>query len=141
MKRLLILALLISLAFPKATNEELIKDIKQSLMAPCCWSGTVYDHGHSKVESEIEEFVEQGKSKDQIMKYFANVYGERILAIPVARGFNLFAWIVPVIIAGIGIFILIMFIRSPKSKEPKIISQNDGVLYSDEIEKELAEMD
>jgi len=34
-------------------DELLIKDLEKSLMAPCCWSGTVADHGHEQMETEI----------------------------------------------------------------------------------------
>ncbi len=141
MKKMILLFTLLSLVFAKDSNEEIAKDIKESLMAPCCWSGTVYDHGHSQMEEEIDAFVAEGRSKDDILQYYVGMYGERILAIPVASGFNLFAWIAPVIILGIGLFILIMFIRSPKKSDPKTISRDDGIPHSDQIEKELAEMD
>ncbi len=141
MKKLFFMILCVGLLLAKSDNDALIKDIKQSLMAPCCWGGTVYDHGHSQMETEIEEFVAQGKTKDQILNYYVGLYGERILAIPVASGFNLFAWIAPIVIGGIGIFILIMFIKTPKEAEPKTVVQESNVPFNDEIEKELAEMD
>ena len=44
-------------------QDELIMDIEKSLMAICCWSGTVYDHGNSDMEAEIATQVKSGKSK------------------------------------------------------------------------------
>lgn len=141
MKRIIIAAIFMSFLFPKTSNDELVIDIERSLMSPCCWSGTVYDHGNSKMEAEIESFVEQGKTKDQILDYYVGLYGERILATPVASGFNLFAWIAPIVIAGIGIFILVMYIRSPKETQPDVVLESDEIPYSDQIEKDLEEMD
>ena len=118
-----------------------IKELKQSLMAPCCWSGTVFDHGHTQMEEEIEAFVKAGKSKDEILAHYVEQYGEKILATPVAQGFNLFAWIAPFMIAGIGIFILVMFIRNPKSSDQTLVKDEDEIPFDKQIEKELKEFD
>jgi cytochrome c-type biogenesis protein CcmH/NrfF len=123
------------------SDDALIKDLEQSLMAPCCWSGTVFDHGHTQMEEEIESFVKAGKSKDEILAHFVEQYGEKILASPVAHGFNLFAWIAPLMIAGIGVFILVMFIRNPKSSGRTTAKDDKEILFDKEIEKELKEFD
>jgi cytochrome c-type biogenesis protein CcmH/NrfF len=123
------------------SDDALIKDLEQSLMAPCCWSGTVFDHGHTQMEEEIESFVKAGKSKDEILAHFVEQYGEKILAAPVAKGFNLFAWIAPLMIAGIGVFILVMFIRNPKSSGRTTAKDDKEILFDKEIEKELKEFD
>lgn len=141
MKRVILLGILLSFAFPRETNEALIKDIKQSLMAPCCWSGTVFDHGHSKMEAEIQTMVEQGKTKEQILNYYVNEYGERILAIPVASGFNLLAWLAPIIIAGVGILVLVLFLRTPKKIPVVVERKKSKIPYDDEIENELRKLD
>ena len=141
MKRIIIAAIFMSIIFPKTSEEELVIDIERSLMSPCCYSGTVYDHGNGKMEREIEGFVAQGKTKDQILDYYVGLYGERILASPVATGFNLFAWIAPIVIAGIGIFILVMYIRSPKEEQPEVIPTSKEIPFSDQIEKDLEDMD
>ncbi|SVC93526.1 uncharacterized protein METZ01_LOCUS346380, partial [marine metagenome] len=43
-------------------KSKLISDIEQSLMATCCWSGTVYDHGNKEMEIEIAGMVQAGKT-------------------------------------------------------------------------------
>ena len=86
-------------------QEELIMDIEKSLIAVCCWSGTVYDHGNSDMETIIASMVQSGNTKSEIMNHFLNQYGERVLAIPVMSGFNILAWIVPILIGLIGILI------------------------------------
>ncbi len=122
-------------------NKELIKDIEKSLMAPCCWSGTVDDHGHSQLEEEIAAFVNEGKTKQEILNYYVNTYGERILAVPVATGFNLFAWITPILIGLAGIVIIILYLKTSRSRVPVQINENKDILFSDQIERELKELD
>ncbi len=113
-------------------------------MAPCCWSGTVYDHGHSKLEQEIQAMVESGRTKDQIMNHYVKIYGERILAVPVAQGFNIMAWLAPIIIAIIGITFLALYLKESKSKSLELNSTDKGdvsIPYNEQIEKELKQLD
>ncbi|MEE8437443.1 MAG: cytochrome c-type biogenesis protein CcmH [Candidatus Neomarinimicrobiota bacterium] len=131
----------IMLAFLQASdNKVLIKDIEQSLMAPCCWSGTVYDHGHSELEAEIAAFVKAGKTKAEIIDYYEQKYGERILAVPVAKGFNLLAWLAPVFIGVIALGVIFMYVKTNAGKKEEIQLEKD-VLHSEQIERELKELD
>jgi len=141
MKSLLTILLVFSVISARDDQQELVKDIEQSLMAPCCWSGTIYDHGYPEIEKQIEEFVAEGRTKKEILDYYVGLYGERILAVPVASGFNLFAWIAPVIIAGIGILILVLYLRLPKRPPAQVKTSGTDIPFDDEIEKELKELD
>ena len=143
MKKIILLKFC-SLVFGSINQQELIKDIEKSLMAPCCWSGTVNDHGHSELEQEIQSMVESGQTKDQIMNHYVRIYGERILAIPVAQGFNIMAWLAPIIIAIIGITFLVLYLKSSTSKSLELDSISTGdesIPYNEQIEKELKELD
>jgi|TARA_B100000809_G_scaffold165448_1_gene162713 cytochrome c-type biogenesis protein CcmH/NrfF len=140
MKKLLPILILLSLAWADEKGK-LIDDLEQSLMATCCWSGTVYDHGNKEMEIEIAGMVNTGKTKTEILDYYKGKYGERVLAIPVAEGFNYFAWIAPIFMGLLGITIIFVYIRTTK-ETPAIIETLDAtVTYSDQIERELKEMD
>ncbi len=140
MKKLLPILILLSLAWADEKGK-LIDDLEQSLMGPCCWSGTVYDHGNKEMEIEIAGMVNTGKTKTEILDYYKGKYGERVLAIPVAEGFNYFAWIAPIFMGLLGITIIFVYIRTTK-ETPAIIETLDAtVTYSDQIERELKEMD
>jgi len=140
MKKILPILILLSLAWADEKGK-LIEDLEQSLMATCCWSGTVYDHGNKEMEIEIAGMVNTGKTKTEILDYYKGKYGERVLAIPVAEGFNYFAWIAPIFMGLLGITIIFVYIRTTK-ETPAIIETLDAtVTYSDQIERELKEMD
>jgi cytochrome c-type biogenesis protein CcmH len=141
MKKLVLILTAVNLIHAVDNQETLILDIKKSLIAPCCWSGTVYDHGHQQMEDEIEAFVKEGRSKEEILDHYVAQYGERILASPIAKGFNLFAWIVPALILGVGLFIIIMYIRSPREEPKKGSVKTTKTPYDDQIEKELESFD
>ena len=123
-------------------KSELIIDIEKSLMATCCWSGTVYDHGNKEMEIQIAGMVDQGKTKTEIINFYTDKYGERVLSIPVAQGFNVFAWLTPLFFGFLGLFIIYKYMRTSKAEMRLIInSTNSKVKYNDEIERELKELD
>lgn len=143
MKQIILFLSVLSLAWASDVQENLIKDLEQSLIAPCCWSGTVYDHGHPEMEKEIRQMVESGQTRQEIIDHFLARYGERILASPVASGFNLMAWITPIIIGLIGIAVFLNYLRTPKAvAASKSKPKSDlKIPYDDQIERELKALD
>jgi cytochrome c-type biogenesis protein CcmH len=85
--------------------------VEEQLMAPCCFGSTVATH-HSAAANEIRDHVRslaaQGATEQQILDEYLERYGERILAQPVARGFNLLAYWIPVVglLCGTGVVVL-----------------------------------
>ena len=121
---------------------DLATDIKRSLISPCCWAGTVYDLDHNpEMEELINQFISQGKTKQEILKYYIGLYGERILAVPIAKGFNIMVWVTPILAGMIGITFLFFFLRTPNDIPSSVISAPSEVAFDDEIEKELQKMD
>jgi cytochrome c-type biogenesis protein CcmH len=57
------------------------------------------------IKAQVMEKLNRGQSKEEIIGYFVNLYGEKILSAPTKRGFNLTAWILPffAIVSGGGI--------------------------------------
>ncbi len=122
------------------SNNELEIEIKQSLVSPCCWAGTIYDLDHNpEMESKITELINSGYNKNQVLDYFVDIHGERVLAVPKAEGFNTLVWIIPILVfIGSLVFLSIIF---SKQKRIKRVSNHKPVLvHDDEIEKELSEM-
>ena len=140
MKKLILIIFILSLVWADEKSD-LIMDLEQSLMATCCWSGTVYDHGNKEMEIEIAGMVNTGKTKTEILDYYKGKYGERVLAVPVAEGFNYFAWIAPIFIGLLGLTIILIYIKTTKETPPIVESTDDSIAYSDQIERELKEMD
>jgi cytochrome c-type biogenesis protein CcmH len=145
MNRRVILTLLV-LPFALLMGQEkeaLVKDLKQNLMAPCCWSGTVADHGNPEMEARIREMVERDLTRQQVLDIFVAEYGERILATPVAKGFNLMVWVAPVVVFLLGISILVNYQKhKAPALSPAVVAETPGQIpFDDLIEKELKEME
>ena len=140
MRILTILTSLSALVF--ATDKsELILDIEKSLMASC-FHGTVYEHGNKEMEEQIASFVNAGRTKDYIINFYTNKYGERILAMPEAEGFNMFAWLAPIMIFILGGMVMFAYFKnSPQTVLDVPVSKKENVRFSDEIEAELKDLD
>jgi cytochrome c-type biogenesis protein CcmH len=102
-------------------TEETAKEIEAMLIAPCCWSQPVsqhYSEAADQIRREVREFLTAGKSKEEILDYYASKYGERILASPRPRGFNLLAYVLPWVFLLAGMTIVVTFLKRQKSSLP-----------------------
>ncbi len=123
------------------------REIEDNLIAPCCWSQPVsqhYSEAAEKIRQEVRRMVASGKTRDEIMDHFVAQYGEKILATPRPKGFNVLAYILPwgSLLLGAGfVLVLIHKIRSsvpaPESSTPP---PPDSHYYS-VIEKEMKELE
>ncbi|MFZ3062819.1 MAG: cytochrome c-type biogenesis protein CcmH [Actinomycetota bacterium] len=98
----------------------------------------------TKVKDTIRKRIVAGASLDQILDEFVEAYGEKVLAEPRRKGFNLLAWLIP--IAGIGfsggaIFYLVRkwSKETPKRKKKALADKTLAKKYQKRLEKDLEE--
>ncbi|MFQ5834495.1 MAG: cytochrome c-type biogenesis protein CcmH [bacterium] len=96
----------------------------------------------------IGEKIAQGETKDQIIGYFVVQYGEKVLAAPTKKGFNLTAWIIPfvAIFIGAGIIYLIVtkWVLQGKIRQQDMRKTHPPPIedkYSEKLKKELEEFE
>jgi cytochrome c-type biogenesis protein CcmH len=51
---------------------------------------------------EIDRMIGEGKTRAQIIAFYRNQYGEKVLSAPTTEGFNLLAWTMPFIALALG---------------------------------------
>src|SRR5689334_3855145 len=89
---------------PTAQEQE-ARDIARQLQCPICENNSVLDSPSDLARDmrvQISEQLSQGKSRDDIFRYFVDRYGEGVLREPPKAGFALLVWIGPVIALGIA---------------------------------------
>jgi cytochrome c-type biogenesis protein CcmH len=145
----LLLALMLATPVWGQTLEEKAREIEGKLMAPCCWSSPVSQH-YSQAAEDIRRGVRgmlaSGKSEQEILDYYVSVYGERILASPRPRGFNLLAWVLPAIFFIAGVLFLAFLLRRWTRQKPPLASEGSPELQLDErcrirLEEELRDFE
>ncbi len=78
--------------------------IEDKLMAPCCYGSTLAEHYSGpadEMRAEIRALLAAGRSEREILDHFLARHGDRILAAPAARGFNLVVYGVPVLLLAV----------------------------------------
>ena len=73
------------------TIDDQVREISHLLMCPVCQGQTVEESNSDLAEDMrriIRKRLEQGESKEEIIAYFVDRYGETILAAPPAKGTN-----------------------------------------------------
>jgi len=135
------------LAIPQNT-EETAREIERSLIAPCCWSQPVaqhYSEAADQIRKEVRELLAAGKSKQEILDYYVSRYGERILASPRPRGFNLLAYVLPAVFlfSGTGVVVLYLRKQTMRSADQSLSTRAEPLLderYASRVERELREL-
>src|SRR3990172_4642812 len=87
------------------TDDEVNRIAKQ-LYCPVCHN-TPLDVCETKAcqdwRAQIRDQLAAGWSEQAILDYFVTQYGERVLAEPQRGGFTSLVWILPMIVAGVGL--------------------------------------
>lgn len=130
--------------------DDQVREISHALMCPVCRGQTV-DESNSELAKDMREVIkrklQQGESKEEIMAYFVERYGERILGAPPVKGTNWLIWLLPGIALMAGGTGIAVFLRRSKgekkefggsSEEPIVQTERE---YADRLEKELKEFE
>lgn len=116
-KILIVSLALTNVAIAAQTPAQIEKDIGNKVYCLC---GCVTTLNHCpmqfcEVKEKMHEIIradlKQGKTEPEILQDLVNHYGEKVLAAPPAKGFNLTAWILPGIGLLIGLFLAITIVR------------------------------
>ena len=102
-----------------ALDQRMIR-IADQLQCPIC-EGQSVAFSSSQLAGEMRvvilEKLQAGESEAQIMQYFVDRYGIRILREPPKQGLNLWLWIIPIMGFGIGIAGLLWKLRQMASAQ------------------------
>ena len=133
-------------------NEEALqkaaREIYGLIMCPLC-AGQTIAQSSNETSSQMRDLVlkklRQGETKEEILQYFESRYGERILAKPNKKGFNLLLWFFPfvfVALAAIAIYFLIRRWSARVQMTPAGDLDEDQLSeYKERLEKELKQFE
>jgi cytochrome c-type biogenesis protein CcmH len=85
-----------------------LNEIESEVMCPVC--GTLLELAESpqatREKAFVEKLVKQGQSKDEIKEALVTQYGDAVLAEPKGSGFNLSAYVVPIVAFVVAVILL-----------------------------------
>jgi len=162
LKQRLVLALMIALAGfftfavvyaqgggPAFPTDDDVNRVAQKLYCPVC-PNTPLDVCETQAckdwRAQIKDELSQGWSEQRIIDYFVAQYGQRVLAEPQRSGFTSLVWLLPVISALLGLWIVYEILKGwRKSRRAYQPAPGPRVAIPPEvlerIERELRETD
>ena len=129
--------------------DEQAQAINKVLMCPVCPSETI-DQSQVKLAEQMRTIVRErlveGESREQILQFFVDRYGESVLAAPPKEGFNLLVWLMPPVgmLAGAALLYVTLWAmrRRPTEDTESMVPMNvsdDELLrpYLEQVDREL----
>ncbi len=121
---------------PSVAQASLQSEIENGILCTCGCANMVLDSCEcgtaGEMKATIKKMIENGMNKDMILQDYVEKHGQKILSAPSKDGFNLVAWITPILGMVIVGGLLIVFLRKWTNRNP----DDDEYVYYDEIEDE-----
>jgi cytochrome c-type biogenesis protein CcmH len=138
-----------------ASYEAEAREIETLLIAPCCWRQPISDHQSEiagEMKDDIRKMLDEGKQRQEILDFYVDQYGARILSIPPQEGFNRMSFLMPVFFVLAGLVVVGLLLKKWGAARHTAVAAPAGAgaptappALDDEmsrrIQKELDEMD
>ena len=119
------------------------REVAGALMCPICQNLSAAD-SPSELAEQMRQVVRAklaaGESREQILAYFVDRYGEEVLIDPPKRGFNLFIWVVPpLLLVGFAV-VLWRTVRRWRSRAPADaapVAESDRGRYAERLRRDV----
>ena len=134
---------------PVAYDEAEAYAIDGMIMCPVCPAETI-DQAQVPIARQMRAMVRaqlaEGATREEILDFFADRYGQDILAAPPKSGFNLVAWVVPFVGMAVALAAGLVVLRSMSARPvgqiptaPQVADSGDGLdPYLAMVDQELA---
>jgi cytochrome c-type biogenesis protein CcmH len=123
--RLLAVALAaLALAAPAVASEQhpTLAELEGQLMCPICEGETLAQSDSpaaQQIKAEIRTRIAAGDTRSEIKRRLVGEWGKRILAAPPREGFDLLAWVLPIVgVLGGAVVIGLLAWRWSRTREP-----------------------
>jgi cytochrome c-type biogenesis protein CcmH len=108
-------------ARPAAVSEQQVYDVASELRCVVCQNLSVADSPSemaAQMRAIVRERLAAGESPAQVRAYFVDKYGDWILLAPPRRGFTLLVWVVPYVMALLGIVLVAVIVTRWTRRRP-----------------------
>ena len=126
-------------ARPAAVSEAQVYDVASELRCVVCQNLSVADSPSEmagQMRAIVRERLAAGESPAQVRAYFVERYGDWILLAPPRRGFTLLVWVVPYVVAVLGIALVAVLVTRWTRRRPAAPPPVDAAMR-ERIRREL----
>ena len=128
--------------------QQTAREIYGLIMCPLC-AGQTIAQSSNETSRQMRDLVlkklRQGETKEEILQYFESRYGERIMAKPNKKGFNLILWFFPFVFVAFAAIVIYFLIRRWSTRVPVTpvphFDEDQLSIYKERLEKELKQFD
>ena len=149
MRLLVLVVAALVFAAPAAASEQhpTLPELEDQIMCPVC-AGETLAQSDSPAAAQVKRFIQAriaaGDTRSEIKDKLVAEYGTRILAAPPKHGFDLLAWVLPLVgvVAAAGILALLawQWTRGREEPEPPAGARSlDGRPLDSEMERRVDE--
>jgi cytochrome c-type biogenesis protein CcmH/NrfF len=94
------------------------------ILTACNHVGCTYSRTMIK---ELDDRIARGDSDDAILQSFVQEYGLKVLAEPPTKGFNLAAWVVPIVAPLLAIFVVWELVRRWRGRAAMAVARGPDI--------------
>ncbi len=125
-----------------AALETLTEEVSSLMRCPVCQGLSVADSPTplaAAMKNEVRDLLAAGYSREQVMEYFEQSYGEFIRLAPHARGFNLTVWLAPLALLLVGAAMIFRRRRAREQATTRAATETDPDLaaYRERVRREV----
>jgi cytochrome c-type biogenesis protein CcmH len=109
-RALVVLIAALAVAAPAGASEQnpTLRELESEVICPTCQQ--TLDQSTSPIANRIRRFITEriaaGDKKSEIKAKLVDQFGEAVLAVPPKKGFNLLAWVLPLVGIGVGALVV-----------------------------------
>ena len=106
--------------FSSPQQEETYQQLTQQLRCPQCQNNNIADSNatiSNDMRAKVYELLQQGKSKQEVVDYMVQRYGNFVTYDPPLTLSTLFLWLIPAALLLLGVIVL--FHRKPQAQNKK----------------------
>jgi cytochrome c-type biogenesis protein CcmH len=133
----------LALAAPALASERnpTLPELEGQLMCPICEGETLAQSDSpaaQRIKVEIQQRIAAGDTRSQIKQRLVQEWGARILAAPPRHGFDLLAWLLPIVgVVGGAAVLGVLAWSWTRRREPEPVIEQDGRPLDPDEERRL----
>ncbi|MDH3227966.1 MAG: cytochrome c-type biogenesis protein CcmH [Thermoleophilia bacterium] len=120
MRWLLAFVAVLALALPASALAVTVDEVARDVKCPTC--STPLNVSEAPVALDMKEFIAEriaeGDSKQEIIDALVEEFGPSVLAVPPKEGFDLLAWLVPLVAVVVGLMLIPLLVLTWRRRSP-----------------------